>query len=122
MRRTGEDEAVNLWNNVGCELVKHSRGLPNVSDPIARSYELTHSDVWTVLEELPHRREALLKRHECSRELGFEAFEQELHALFTHAECAAIREAHERQDVDLPYVYLDGEKHRQVYRGEKTYL
>ena len=41
-------------------------------------YEPTHSDVWTVLEELPHRLEALLKRHESSRELGFEALDQEL--------------------------------------------
>ena len=63
-----------------------------------------------------------LKRHERSRELGFEALERELHALFTHAECAATREALERQDVDLPHVFIDGEKHRQVYRGEKTYL
>ena len=85
-------------------------------------YEPTHSDVWTVLEELPHRIEALLKRHESSRELGFEAFERELHALFTHAECAATREALERQDVDLPQVFIDGHEHRRVYRGEKTYL
>ena len=85
-------------------------------------YEPTHSDVWTVLEELPHRIKALLERHESSRALGFEALEQELHALFTHAECAATREALERWDVDLPHVFIDGEKHRRVYRGEKTYL
>ena len=64
-------------------------------------YEPTRSDVWTVLEELPHRIQELLERHESSRELGFEALEQELHALFTHAECAATREALERRDVDL---------------------
>ena len=29
-------------------------------------YEPTHSDVWTVLEELPHRIKALLKRHASS--------------------------------------------------------
>ena len=39
-------------------------------------YEPTRTDVWTVLEELPHRVEELLKRHESSRELGFEAFER----------------------------------------------
>ena len=59
-------------------------------------------DVWTVLKELPQRVEALLKHHEASQELGFEELEQELHALFTHAECAATSEALERHDVDLP--------------------
>ena len=70
-------------------------------------YEPTHNDVWSVLEELPHRIKALLKRHESSRELGFEALERELHALFTHAECAATRavgrvpwRAHPRQPAD----------------------
>ena len=85
-------------------------------------YEPTRCDVWTVLDELPHRVEVLLKRHESSRELGFEAFERELHALFTHAECVATREALERHDVDLPHVFLDEEKHHRAYRGEKTYL
>ena len=84
--------------------------------------EPTRADVWSVLEELPHRVQELLKRHESSRELGFEAFEQEVHALFTHAECAATREALERHGVDLPYVFIDGEKHHRAYRGEKTYL
>ena len=42
--------------------------------------------------------------------------------MFTHAECAATREALERHDVDLPYVFIDGQKYRRVYRGEKTYL
>ena len=85
-------------------------------------YEPTRVDVWTVLKELPHRVRELLKHHESSRELGFEVLEQELHALFTHAECAATSEALEREDVDLPYVFIDGEKHHRVYRGEKTYL
>ena len=56
-------------------------------------YEPTRVDVWTVLKELPHRVGELLKHHESSRELGFEVLEQELHALFTHAECAATSEA-----------------------------
>ena len=84
--------------------------------------EPTRVDVWTVLKELPQRVQALLKRHEASQELGFEGLEQELHALFTHAECAATSEALEREDVDLPYVFIDAEKHHRVYRGEKTYL
>ena len=55
--------------------------------------EPTRVDVWTVLKELPQRVQALLKRHDASQELGFEGLEQELHALFTHAECAATSEA-----------------------------
>ena len=92
--------------------------------PVSHSaqYEPTRVDVWTVLKELPHRVQELLKHHESSRELGFEVLEQELHALFTHAECAATSEALERADVDLPYVFIDGQKHHRVYRGEKTYL
>ena len=77
-------------------------------------YEPTRVDVWTVLKELPHRVRELLKHHESSRELGVEVLEQELHALFTHAECAATSEALEREDVDLPYVFIDGEKHHRV--------
>ena len=70
----------------------------------------TRVDVWTVLKELPQRVQAAAQAfHEASQELGFEGLEQELHALFTHAECAATK-ALERADVDLPYV-LDAEKH-----------
>ena len=39
-------------------------------------YEPTRVDVWTVLKELPHRVQELLKHHESSRELGFEVLEQ----------------------------------------------
>ena len=63
--------------------------------------EPTRVDVWTVLKELPQRVQALLKRHDASQELGFEELEHELHALFTHAECAATSEALERHDVDM---------------------
>ena len=84
--------------------------------------EPTRVDVWTVLKELLQRVQALLKRHEASQELGFEGLEQKLHALFTHAECAATSEALERHDVDLPHVFIDGEKHHRAHRCEKTYL
>ena len=67
--------------------------------------EPTRADVWTVLKELPQRVEALLKHHEASQERGFEELEQELHALFTHAECAATSEALERPVArDTPYL------------------
>ena len=75
-----------------------------------------------MLKELPQRVQALLKRHDASQELGFEELEHELHALFTHAECAATSEALERHDVDLPHVFIDAEKHHRAYRCEKTYL
>ena len=43
--------------------------------PVSHSaqYEPTRVDVWTVLKELPHRVGELLKHHESSRELGFDA-------------------------------------------------
>ena len=75
-----------------------------------------------MLKELPQRVQALLERHEASQELGFEELEHELHAQFTHAECAATSEALERHDVDLPHVFIDAEKHHRAYRCEKTYL
>ena len=84
--------------------------------------EPDRADVWTVLKALPHRVGELLMRHESSHELDFEAFEQALHALFAQAECAATSEALERHDVDLPHVFIDGEKHDRALRGEKTDL
>ena len=72
--------------------------------------EPTRVDVWTVLKELPQRVQALLKRHEASQELGFEELEHELHALFTHAECAATSEALERAGCGpAPCVHRRGE-------------
>ena len=90
---------------------KHTRGLPHMSVSHVSHDEPTRVDVWTVLKELPQRIQALLKRHDASQELGFEELEHELHALFTHAECAATSEALERHDVDLPHVFIDAEKH-----------
>ena len=84
--------------------------------------EPTRVDVRTVLEALPHRVEELPTRHDSSHEIGFEAFEQALHALFTQAECAATSEELERQDVDLPHVFIGAEKHHRALRGEKTSL
>ena len=99
---------------------KHTRGLPqHVSIPcLARR---THP--CRCLDRAQGARiQALLKRHDASQELGFEELEHELHALFTHAECAATSEALERHDVDLPHVFIDAEKHHRAYRCEKTYL
>ena len=82
----------------------------------------TPHDVWTVLQDLPQRVNTLLKKYEPSNAGGFEDFELELHALLTHAECAVTEEALARHDVDLPLVFIDGQRHRRACRCEKTYL
>jgi len=64
----------------------------------------------------------LLKKYESSNAGGFEDFERELHALFAHTECAVTEAALARHDMDLPVVFIDGEKHRRACRCEKTYL
>ena len=120
LSREGKGGEKILWNNVWA-YYKHTRGLPHMQSHVSHD-EPTRVDVWTVLKELPQRVQALLKRHDASQELGFEELEHELHALFTHAECAATSEALERHDVDLPHVFIDAEKHHRAYRCEKTYL
>jgi len=46
----------------------------------------------------------------------------EKYALFARTECAVTEEALARHDRDLPFVFIDGERHRRVGRFEKTYL
>ena len=82
----------------------------------------TPRDVWTVLQDLPQRVSTLLKKYESSNAGAFEDFERELHALFAHTECAVTEEALARHDVDLPVVFIDGQRHRRACRCEKTYL
>ena len=82
----------------------------------------TPRDVWTALKELPQRVSALLKKYESSTTCGFEDFERQLHALFAQTECAVTEEALARQDVDLPFVFIDGEMHRRACRCSQTYL
>jgi len=60
----------------------------------------------------------------CERDLGdegFEPFERELHALFVRAEREVLAEELERLDVDVPYVVIDGRRHRRVLRSSETY-
>ena len=45
-----------------------------------------------------------------------------LHALFAQTECAVTEEALARHDVDLPFVFIDGEMHRRACRCAQTYL
>ena len=78
--------------------------------------------MWSALEALPQRVSALLETFESSNGSSFEDFERELHAVFAHTECAVTEEALARQDVDLPFVYIDGEVHRRACRCEKTCL
>ena len=82
----------------------------------------TARDVWSVLEQLPQRVSTLLKKYESSNACEFEDFERQLHALFAHTECAVTEEALARHDVDLPWVFIDGERHRRACRCAQTYL
>ena len=79
-------------------------------------------DVWTVLEALPKRVSALLKKYTSPDACAFEDFERELRALLAHTECAVTEEALARHDVDLAFVFIDGERYRRAGRFEKTYL
>ena len=82
----------------------------------------TPRNVWTTLDALPQRVGSLLKQYESSNAGGFEDFERELHALFAQTECAVTEEALARHDVDLPFVFIDGEMHRRACRCAQTYL
>ena len=77
---------------------------------------------WTALQQLPQRVSSLLKKYESSNTSEFEDFERELHTLFAHTECAVTEEALARFDVDLPFVFIDGERHRRACRCAQTYL
>ena len=74
------------------------------------------------LEELPQRVSALLKKYESPNDCRFEEFERELHSVFAQTECAVTEEALARHDVDLPYVFIDGEGYRRACRCAQTYL
>ena len=96
-------------------------GCPNGSIPYAGRH--TYSpDVWTALNNLPQRVGALLKKYESSNAGGFEDFERELHALFAQTQCAVTEEALARHDVDLPFVFIGGERYRRACRCAQTYL
>jgi hypothetical protein len=82
----------------------------------------TARNVWTTLDALPQRVGSLLKKYESSNACGFEDFERELHALFAQTECAVTEEALARHDVDLPFVFINGEMHRRACRCAQTYL
>ena len=72
--------------------------------------------------EFSQRVGALLKKYESSNAGGFEDFERELYALFAQTECAVTEEALAHHDVDLPFVFVDGQMHRRACRCAQTYL
>ena len=82
----------------------------------------TPRDVWTALNDLPQRVNSLVKKYESSDGCEFEDFERQLHALFAQTECAVAEEALALHDVDLPFVFIDGEMHRRACRCAQTYL
>ena len=82
----------------------------------------TPGDAWTALNDLPRRVATVLKKYEAPNAGGFEDFERELRALFAETECAVTEEALARHDVDLPFVFIDGEMHRRACRCSQTYI
>ena len=84
--------------------------------------EPTPRDAWTALKDLPQRVATLVKKYESSNTDGFEDFERELHALFAQTECAVTEEALARHDVDLRFMFINGEMHRWACRCAQTYL
>ena len=82
----------------------------------------TPRDAWVALNDLPGRVNTVLKKYESSHGCEFEDFERQLHALFAQTECAVTEQALARHDVDLPFVFIDGEMHRRACRCAQTYL
>ena len=82
----------------------------------------TPRDAWSALKDLPQRVATLLKKYESSNAGRFEDFGRELRTLFAHTECAATEEALARHDVDLLFVFIDGEMHRRACRCAQSYL
>ena len=61
------------------------------------------------------------RRSATERVEDWEAYEEELHALFMEAECEIVAEDLGRLDVDVPFVIIDGKVHYRVLRSECTY-
>ena len=99
-----------------------AEGCPNGSIPRAGRQTYSTREAWTALKDLPQRVATLLKKYESTNAGGFEDFERELRALFAHTQCAVTEEALARHDVDLPFVFIDGERHRRACRCAQTYL
>ena len=75
------------------------------------------TSAWSKLETFLEQR-----RRSHRTVADFEAFERELHAMFTAAEAEAVGEELERFDLDAPEVLIDGVRHRRVLRCPQTYL
>jgi hypothetical protein len=85
--------------------------------PIPTATASAKNGAWERLEAfLEQRREA----HRPVADL--EAFERELHRLFTAAEAEVVGEELERFDLDAPEILIDGVRHRRVLRCPQTYL
>ena len=110
-----EDRAVILCSNADCETKTLWRAAPmEVSHtPLDKP---TPRDAWTALNDLLRRVNALRKKYESSDGCEFEDFDRQLHALFAQTECAVAEEALALHDVDLPFVFIDGEMYRRACR------
>lgn len=62
------------------------------------------------------------RRSAPERAPDLETFEQQLHELFSAAEREAMGEELSKHDLNVPEVFVDGRRYRQVMRCEETYF
>jgi len=85
----------------------------------ARDRRATTATIHPSLQRLGAALSALCERERADE--SFESFEREVHTLFVRAEREVLAEGLERLDMDVPYVLIDGRKHRRVLRASETY-
>ena len=85
---------------------------------LAVPYDVGHG----MLEIGPKGIEQRIEFQEKKRQANIASVAREAAAVFAQTECAVTEEALARHDVDLPYVFIDGEMHRRACRCSQTYL
>jgi hypothetical protein len=81
--------------------------------------EFTFANASDALGRLQRRISELME--DKGLQSDFERFEREVHAAFCEAEREVTAEGLQRQDIDLPYVVIDGKVHHRVLRSAKRY-
>lgn len=82
--------------------------------------EFTPANGPAALDRLLRRVSELLE--DQALQADFEHFEREVHAAFCEAEREVVADGLQRQDIDLPYVLIDGKVHHRVLRSAKSYM
>jgi hypothetical protein len=82
--------------------------------------EFTFANASDALGRLQRRISELME--DKGLQSDFERFEREVHAAFCEAEREVTAEGLQRQDIDLPYVVIDGKVHHRVLRSAKRYM